>query len=40
MVENSVRAGLVTDWTPWPYQGEIQPLRLDESLRRSQTAAT
>jgi len=40
MVENSVRAGLVTDWTPWPYQEEIQPLRLDESLRRSQTAAT
>jgi len=40
MVENSVRAGLVTDWKQWPYQGEIQPLRLDGSLRRSQTAAT
>ena len=40
MVENSVRAGLVTDWIQWPFQGEIHPLRLDESLRRSQTAAT
>jgi REP-associated tyrosine transposase len=40
VVENSVRVGLVTDWIEWPYQGEIQPLRLDESLRRSQTAAT
>ena len=40
MVENSVRAGLVTDWPQWPYQGEIQPLRLNERLRRSQTAAT
>jgi putative transposase len=40
MVENSVRAGLVTDWTKWPYQGELQPLRLDGNLRRSQTAAT
>jgi len=40
MVENSVRAGLVSDWTQWPYQGEIQPLGLDEYLRRSQTAAT
>jgi REP element-mobilizing transposase RayT len=40
MVENSIRAGLVTDWAQWPYQGEIQPLRLDENWRRSQTAAT
>jgi len=40
MVENSVRAGLVSDWTQWSYQGEIQPLGLDEHLRRSQTAAT
>jgi putative transposase len=39
MVENSVRAGLLADWTQWPYQGEIQPLRLDDSWRRSQTAA-
>jgi len=40
MVENSVRAGLVTDWAQWPFQGEIQALRLDESLRRSRTTAT
>jgi len=30
MVENSIRAGLVKDWSKWPYQGEIQPLRLTE----------
>lgn len=40
MVENSVRAGLVKEWADWPYQGEIYPLQLDQSLRRSQTAAT
>jgi putative transposase len=29
MVENCVRAGLVKDWTDWPYQGEIHALRFD-----------
>lgn len=27
MLENSVRAGLVKNWTDWPYQGEIYALR-------------
>jgi len=40
VVENCVRAGLVNDWTDWPYQGEIHALRFDEEMRRSQTAAT
>jgi REP element-mobilizing transposase RayT len=40
VVENCVRAGLVKDWTDWPYQGEIHALRFDEEMRRSQTAAT
>ena len=40
VVENCVRAGLVKDWTAWPYQGEIHALRFDEEMRRSQTAAT
>jgi putative transposase len=29
MVENPVRAGLVTNWKDWPYQGEIHALRFD-----------
>ena len=29
MVENSIRAGLVKNWTDWPYQGEIHALRFD-----------
>jgi len=40
MVENSVRAGFVKDWAEWRFQGEIYTLRADQSLRRSQTAAT
>ena len=27
MVENPVRAGLVVNWTDWPWQGEITPLK-------------
>jgi len=27
MVENSIRAGFAKEWSDWPYQGEIQPLR-------------
>jgi len=40
VVANCVRAGLVKDWTDWPFQGEIHALRFDEGMRRSQTAAT
>ncbi|HLX96441.1 MAG TPA: transposase [Verrucomicrobiae bacterium] len=40
VVENCVRAGLVKDWTDWPFQGEIHALGFDEEMRRSQTAAT
>ena len=29
VVENCVRAGLVKDWTEWPYQGEIHALRFN-----------
>ena len=29
VVENSVRSGLVKDWTDWPFQGEIHALRFD-----------
>jgi len=29
VVENCVRAGLVKDWTDWPFQGEIHALRFD-----------
>lgn len=30
MLENPVRAGLVSEWSQWPWQGEVYPVRIAE----------